>query len=218
MCISSPIFPNELILTENICKFISNLAWDSVGSSSKHHGFIHVEMSACSYVYMHITTNSPFLCPIFPATGRTKQVVMQSLCRTSEAVSPFRLSPGFLLRWHKHIRSHNVTHGTYCQSFPFSFFHSFEIIIIKNAALDAQVYSQTPTSTSPFWELLKSTFFGYFSQSMGAGPPPNQQAPTYCYSEAEINICTHHRLFRYKTITMIKILSCLGIILLTKPN
>lgn len=94
LCISSPIFPNELILTENICKFISNLAWDSVGSSSKHHGFIHVEMSACSYVYMHITTNSPFLCPIFPATGRTKQVVMQSLCRTREAVSPFRLSPG----------------------------------------------------------------------------------------------------------------------------
>lgn len=54
-----------MILTENICKLIFNLAWDSACSSRKHHGFIHVEIPACSYVYMHITTNSPFLCPIF---------------------------------------------------------------------------------------------------------------------------------------------------------
>lgn len=54
-----------MILTENICKLIFNLAWDSIYRSSKHHSFIHVEIPACSYVYMHVTTNSCFLFPFF---------------------------------------------------------------------------------------------------------------------------------------------------------
>lgn len=116
---SRSIFPNEMILTENICKLIFNLAWDSTCSSSKHHGFIHVEIPACSYVYMHITTNSPFLCPIFSCHWED-----QASADRAEPARLFHRSDSLLTSFFagtKHICSYNVTHSSYCPNLFFPF-------------------------------------------------------------------------------------------------
>lgn len=108
-----------MILTENICKLIFNLAWDSIYRSSKHHSFIHVEIPACSYVYMHVTTNSCFLFPFFfllwpgtwlcRASANKAKPARQFHCSNSLPASFF---PGT-----KDICSYNMTLSSYCQNF-----------------------------------------------------------------------------------------------------
>lgn len=104
---------------KNTCKFISNLAWDSVGSPSKHHGFIHVETSACSYVYMHITTNSPFLCPIFSCHWEDQASGYAEPLQTAqnEQGCLFVQIPSGILHWHKTHSQPWCDSSSYCQRF-----------------------------------------------------------------------------------------------------
>lgn len=70
-----------------------------------------------------------------------------------------------------------------------------------------------------FLELPQYLVSGYFSQSMGAALPPNQQARTFGGREAEIISIHIIRLFRIKTITMIKIFfPASRTVHLTKPS
>lgn len=119
-----------MILTENLCKLIFNLAWDSTCSSGKHHGFIHVEIPACTYAYHNqFPLSVPHFClPL----GRPSKLLCRASADSIKSASLFHCSDSLLPSFFagtKHSHSYKAMVSNYCKAlgffFPFLFYYAF---------------------------------------------------------------------------------------------